>query len=243
MRNRFFPLHDTAPGVSRSLRLALCGAAVCAAFAATSARAADDDEPSESFGQGIIKSIVRGVGGTTVDDSGIDYRERSPLVIPPRVELRAPEGERPNTAPNWPKDPDVAERQARREAARKRNTRDAQAESRDASRILSPSELSPQGAGRVSANRDSVIPGATTSNPILSPSELGYSGGFFGLFQSKKAEAERFTGEPARESLVQPPVGYQTPSANYAYGSGGAPGSFTPNYQPPPNPVTDNVRR
>ena len=31
-----------------------------------------------------------------------------------------------------------------------------------------------------------------------------------------------FTGEPTRESLTQPPPGYQTPSSGYAYGITGA---------------------
>lgn len=227
-------------GSRRALRLALCALAVCT-IAARPAFAADDDEEedSQTFSQKIIGSVIRGIGGTNVENSGIDYRERSPLVIPPKVELRAPESGRQATPSNWPKDPDVAERLARKEAARKRGgtTRDALAESRDASRILLPSELAGQPVSR-SSSRDSVIPGATTTNPILSPSELGYNNSLFGLFKSKPAEAEKFTGEPSRESLTQPPVGYQTPSPNYAYGTGLAPGAFTPNYQPPPNPVT-----
>ena len=35
-----------------------------------------------------------------------------------------------------------------------------------------------------------------------------------------KAETAPFKGEPTRESLTQPPSGYQTPSSNYAYGTG-----------------------
>jgi len=34
-------------------------------------------------------------------------------------------------------------------------------------------------------------------------------------------ESKQFKQEPPRESLVQPPSGYQTPSPNYAYGTGG----------------------
>ena len=232
------------PGSRRALRLALCALAICTIAAQPALAADDDEEEPVSFEQGIIRNLLRGIGATNLDNGGIDYRERSPLVIPPKVELRAPETQRQVTAPNWPKDPDVAERQARKEAARKKGgaTRDALAESREASRILLPSELAGQPVSR-SSSRDSVIPGATTTNPILSPSELGYNGSVFGLFKSKPAEAEKFTGEPTRESLTQPPVGYQTPSPSYAYGSGGPPGSFTPNFQPAPNPVTDNGRR
>ncbi|OQW60962.1 MAG: hypothetical protein A4S14_18205 [Proteobacteria bacterium SG_bin9] len=232
-------------GLDRSLRLTLCSVAVLVAFSGAAKAADDDDEPdNQSFGQKIIGNIMRGIGGTTIDNSNIEYRERSPLVIPPKVELRAPEQQRPNTSPNWPKDPDVAERQARREAQKKRGgtTRDATLESVEASRILAPSELAGQPVSR-SSSRDSVIPGATNANPILSPSELGYKGGLFGMFSSKKdLEAEKFKGEPTRESLTQPPVGYQTPSPNFAYGTGGPPGAFTPNYQPPPNPIDGRPR-
>jgi len=231
-------------GLDRSLRLALCSVAVLAAFNVAAKAADDDEDDGQSFGQKIIGTVIRGIGGTSLDGSNIEYRERSPLVIPPKVELRAPESGKQATPSNWPKDPDVAERQARREAAKKRGgaTRDATQETREASRVLSPSELAGQPVTR-SASRDSVIPGATNTNPILSPSELGYTGGMFGgMFSKKDPEAEKFKGEPTRESLTQPPAGYQTPSPNFAYGTGGAPGSFTPNYQPPPNPIDGKPR-
>lgn len=235
-------VHNIRRRPRRALRLALCALAVCTIAAQPAFAADDDEEDNQSFSQRIIGSVIRGIGGTNLENGGIEYRERSPLVIPPKVELRAPETQRQITAPNWPKDPDVIERQARREAARKKGgtTRDATLETREAARILLPSELAGQPVTR-STSRDSVIPGATSNNPILSPSELGYNGGFFGLFSSKKAEAERFTGEPSRESLTQPPVGYQTPSPNFAYGTGAS--ALQPNYQPPPNPVLDTGRR
>jgi hypothetical protein len=58
------------------------------------------------------------------------------------------------------------------------------------------------------------------ANP-LSPSQLGFDGSLFGLLKGgSKTETKEFKEEPARESLVQPPPGYQTPSPNYAYGTG-----------------------
>ena len=41
-----------------------------------------------------------------------------------------------------------------------------------------------------------------------------------GLFGGNKSETAPFKGEPTRESLTQPPPGYQTPSSNFAYGTG-----------------------
>ena len=40
------------------------------------------------------------------------------------------------------------------------------------------------------------------------------------MFGGSKTETAPFKGEPTRESLTQPPPGYQTPSPNYAYGTG-----------------------
>lgn len=56
---------------------------------------------------------------------------------------------------------------------------------------------------------------------MMMPSDLGYVGGIFSdPFSSKKQEAAKFDKEPDRDELTQPPVGYQTPSPNYAYGVG-----------------------
>jgi hypothetical protein len=41
-----------------------------------------------------------------------------------------------------------------------------------------------------------------------------------GMFKGNKSETAEFKGEPTRESLTQPPAGYQTPSPNFAYGTG-----------------------
>ncbi|MCK7475246.1 MAG: hypothetical protein MZV49_21040 [Rhodopseudomonas palustris] len=55
---------------------------------------------------------------------------------------------------------------------------------------------------------------------MLSPSQLGFNGSLWNVFSSNKAETMTFTGEPTRETLAQPPTGYQTPSPDYAYGTG-----------------------
>ena len=49
---------------------------------------------------------------------------------------------------------------------------------------------------------------------------LGVDGRFGSIFGGKDTEAAQFKGEPTRESLTQPPSGYQTPSPNFAYGTG-----------------------
>jgi hypothetical protein len=91
----------------------------------------------------------------------------------------------------------------------------------EASRILKPSELAQKGTGRSSGADTNDQPGGNPgTNAILSPSQLGYTGGFSGLFGGNKAETAPFKGEPTRDSLTQPPSGYQTPSSSFAYGTG-----------------------
>ena len=202
---------------SRGLRLAAVALGIGLVMGVGAARAQDDDEDDKTFEEKIIEGIMAGVGGTNMENRGIDYRERSPLVVPPKLDLPRPESAKGEiTDPNWPKDPDDARRKAAI-AARKKSKPDPI----EASRILTPSELN---AGRTApqtrANNDPVQPGNSFNNPILSPSQLGYTGGFSGMFGGNKSESVPFKGEPTRESLTQPPAGYQTPSPNFAYGTG-----------------------
>src|SRR5690606_21278083 len=88
-------------------------------------------------------------------------------------------------------------------------------------RPLMPSELA---VGRTRptsrSSNEPLQPGATT-NPMLSPAQLGYTGNIFGtMFGGNKAESAQFKGEPTRETLTQPPVGYQVPSITHAHGTG-----------------------
>lgn len=202
---------------SRALRLAVVALGIGLVMTVGAARAQDDDDDGKTFEEKVIEGIMAGVGGTNMENRGIDYRERSPLVVPPRIDLPPPAtaATEPKAA-NWPKDPDEAKRKAAI-AARKKSKPDPL----EASRILSPSELN---AARTTpserTSNDPVQPGNSFNNPILSPSQLGYTGGFSGLFGGNKAETAPFKGEPTRESLTQPPSGYQTPSPNFAYGTG-----------------------
>jgi hypothetical protein len=184
------------------------------------ARAGDDDEDDKTFEEKVIEGIMRGMGATNMDNSSIEYRERSPLVVPPKLDLPPPaSAAAEKTAPNWPKDPDEARRKAAI-AARKKSKPDPI----EASRILTPSELDVGKTGtRTPANAgDSSLPGDPGANAILSPSALGFNGfgGISTMFGGNKAETAPFKGEPTRDSLIQPPPGYQTPSPNFAYGTG-----------------------
>jgi hypothetical protein len=209
-------VRNSSRGTRRVLRLAIVAAGVGLVMTAGAARAQDDDEDDKTFEEKIIEGIMAGIGGTNMENRGIEYRERSPLVVPPRLDLPPPETVKGEIKdPNWPKDPDEARRKAAIKARKK-----AKPDPIEASRILTPSELNAaKTAPEARTNNDPVQPGVS-NNPILSPSQLGYTGGFAGLFGGNKVETAPFKGEPARESLTQPPSGYQTPSPNFAYGTG-----------------------
>lgn len=67
-----------------------------------------------------MKNLLGNIGIIPKDPPKIEYRERAPLVLPPKMELRPPvdPGAVEARAPNWPKDPDVmAARKERREAS------------------------------------------------------------------------------------------------------------------------------
>ena len=217
-------MRDTEAGVwmmqeslKRGLRLAVVVLGVAVVMTAGAARAQDDDEDDKTFEEKIIGNIMAGIGGTNMENRGIEYRERSPLVVPPKLDLPPPESVKSEIKdPNWPKDPD----EKRRKAAIAARKKAAPKNLNEAARPLTPDELN---VGRTAApartNSDPVQPGVT-NNPMLSPSQLGYDGGIFKMFKGNKPESVPFTGEPTRETLTQPPAGYQTPSPDYAYGTG-----------------------
>jgi hypothetical protein len=212
------------PGWTRhARRIAFAGAlglAVLAALHPTRALAQDDDEDDKKSGwnldKKLLNDLMRNLGLRNGNESQIEYRERSPLVIPPSKNLPPPEQAGTGRDAAWPVDPDV---KRKKEAAAKRKDRkgyDPDYEERN----LTPSELNPPGVGR-SAGRPGT-PGSIGDegggNP-MQPSALGYFGGLFSSFGgSSKDEIATFDREPPRNSLTAPPSGYQTPSGAQPYG-------------------------
>lgn len=209
-RNVFSP--TMAPTrLSRAVRIGVTTLGIGMAVGVSVAHAQDDDD-EPTFEQKIIKNIMGGIGATDGTDPGIDYRERSPLVIPPKIDLPPPRSASAEAPANWPKDVDEVERQRVR-AAEKKRVRDP-----NEARPLMPNELAAHRTKHVAAT-EPLNPG--NKGPMMSPSELGFKGNLLGtMFGGTKTESAPFTGEPERESLTQPPPGYQTPSPNFAYGTG-----------------------
>lgn len=218
---RFTRLMTGLP-VTAALGLALATAAV---VAPTTARAGDDDTPGVPIDIQVLRNILTGIGLQDPNAPTIDYQERSPLVIPPDNALPPPV--KPGAAvannPNWPKDPDVVRAKLARERDKDRDSWDEMLHERNP---LRPDEINPKGVRSRTAQRDS----GPQEDPYtsgqgyfrLTPSELGYKGGLFSnIFGSKNEdETAKFTGEPTRTSLTDPPPGYQTPSPDQPYGVG-----------------------
>jgi hypothetical protein len=184
------------------------------------ARAADDDEPA--WDTKILRGILEGIG-LQRDEKVINYQERAPLVIPPSKTLPPPERSDAAIAnnPAWPKDPDVL--RAKEDAARDRVIVRAGESFDKESRPLRGNDMTPGAkpgtAKRVARSTQTAGSSSDSeTNQRLAPSQLGYSGGLFGMFSSKDDESARFTGEPPRASLTEPPPGYQTPSPDQPYG-------------------------
>jgi hypothetical protein len=210
--------------VGRSLLVrATLGAAVAAAVlcANSAVRAGDDDEDGAS----VVNRLMQSLGIKSAPDhswDGINYSERSPLVVPPTRDLPPPvSGSSPPVA-NWPKDP-VEQRAKTEKDDRARYQKDNVLESQ---RPLSPGELNVPGASRSS---DQGSPGASADAGYGDPRgtsvdqrDQGAKKGMFSSFSNmfKKEEYATFTGEPARETLTDPPPGYLTPSADQPYGFG-----------------------
>src|SRR5215472_18760439 len=83
-------LQPSPRALSGALRLSAVALGIGLLVTSGVARAQDDDEDDKTFEEKIIEGIMKGVGATNMDNSGIDYRERSPLVVPPKIDLPPP---------------------------------------------------------------------------------------------------------------------------------------------------------
>jgi hypothetical protein len=199
---------------------------------------AADNEPS--WDEKMMRGIMDGLGLKRDGEEGINYRERAPLVIPSSRDLAPPEQSDAATSnPAWPKDPDVERRKAETAMEKNRNISDEREREQNP---LRPDQLTPGGRGkkRQAARPDDgyQAPASGFGSQVM-PSELGYKGGLFGtMFDSKKEEQAKFTGEPTRNSLTEPPPGYQTPSPDQPYGlaKGAAPSKAYNDYLDRPDP-------
>jgi hypothetical protein len=198
-------VRNSSRAPARALRLAVVALGIGLVMSAGAARAQSaEEEDDKTFEEKLMDGIMAGIGGTNMENRGIEYRERSPLVVPPKLDLPPPVATSTEVKDaNWPKDPDIAKRKAAIKARKKENK-----DPMEASRVLSPSELNAaKTLTPARTNNDPVQPGIDDKNPILSPSALGFDGRFSNLFGGSKAEIAPFKGEPTRDSPDPAPAG------------------------------------
>jgi hypothetical protein len=209
--------------VSTRLRLGLMACACGVLLALGSAMSAQAqtqavEEEEDTFEQSIIKNILGGMG-VDVGRPGIDYRERSPLVIPPTLDLPPPASAGLAASnPAWPREPVQQKKAVKRTHAR------ATSEDPGTNAAMTPEEMrlgtNPRAARTVDPRQTNATNDLETGRP-LTPGEMK-SGSIFtwGNLMGSNRETATFTGEPTRGSLTQPPPGYQTPSTNQPYAAG-----------------------
>ena len=88
-------------------------AAACALAVGVTAPAQAQDDATEgnsiwNLEQRVWGGIVRGLGLRDPNTPVIDYRERSPLVVPPTRDLPPPQAKAAPKNPAWPNDPDIS---------------------------------------------------------------------------------------------------------------------------------------
>jgi hypothetical protein len=188
--------------------VAACG---CLAVLALTTPALAQDDEDAPFEMRLFRGIFG--GGSK---PAIDYRERSPLVIPPSTELPAPDGTTASAGtPNWPNDPDVA----RRRQAKNSSPLSASDEFERDQRPIAPGEMR---RGRVRQSARSTEPVRTPSDGEmirpLTPQQLGETKSVLGFFRGSGSDKpEAFAGEPDRARMIDPPAGYRTPAPTQPY--------------------------
>jgi hypothetical protein len=188
-----------------ALRLSAAGLPAIALSLALAAATA----PSPAMAQegSLTGGIMTLLGITAPQGPEIEYRERPPLVVPPRSTLPSPqEREEARARANWPNDPD----RERRRAARADDN--IPATEREKYRLN-------QGSGRLSGRELAAGRGGTGGGPRMaapsdnSPDELYWTP----MRQMREADARRAAQqverplgeEPPRRYLTEPPRGFR----------------------------------
>ena len=194
--------------------------AVVIGCAGSFAQAADDDD-DELLDIKIFRGILKGLGLRKDEPTGIEYRERSPLVLPHQQGIAA------------------AGSRCHRQEGRRLAGRSRHQAGQDAQGGGAQTQGFPGGRGRQTAAAEPVWemrPPAKGGKAGEAPGKSAEAVGRaqhqcrIGLqgphrpcsarFWAPKEEYIPFTGEPPRSSLIEPPPGYRTPSPTQPYGVG-----------------------
>lgn len=181
--------------ISLAVLLVAAGAGL---LTAAPALALDDGQ------EGLFDSIMGAVGVGSKSTPDIEYKDRAPLVLPPKMALRQPLPAGARRAATWPVDPDVVRRAREAEEGK---TITSLTSDRFRGRPSTKEELL---AGRGAAPADAGPVPATCAGSRsrdcmwVRPDILRSQG----ILKEEKAVVAVGT-EPPRKYLVEPPAGYR----------------------------------
>jgi hypothetical protein len=196
------------------MRHAICAATLAlavvgpAGHAWAQAAAATPDEDLDDHilnaDKRLLDAILKPFGLGSSSGADINYRERSPLVVPQNRDLPPP-GKAARSA-DWPVDPVVTER--RKQVAADRRFNPSGKAQYDASRPISGT----------AENWKTGDTGSWADPPKPRQEPDFFKMLFSGALQGTWEETAKFEGERPRASLAEPPPGYLTPSPAAPYG-------------------------
>lgn len=176
------------------------------AWAQAQTKVEDDDDIEDHIlnaDKRLLNSILVPLGLGSPNGPAIEYRERSPLVVPKGRDLPPPGKAARNG--DWPVEPEVkAKRQA---AALRKAGKDPD--------IVDPAKP----ISGTAENNKTGYTGTWAPEPGKDKQDPGFFTMLFkGQLGGSWTETGKFEGEPPRTSLVDPPPGYLTPSPVAPYG-------------------------
>ncbi|MFY8040197.1 MAG: hypothetical protein ACOVN4_11100 [Bosea sp. (in: a-proteobacteria)] len=152
-------------------------------------------------GDPLLSSVLSTLGLTAPDKPDINYRDRPPLVVPPRSTLPPPqEGRR--SAGNWPNDPDSAENRRARSAAAAADM-ETRIRRNDTGSRIDGADMNRRGGRAVAAN-----PASSGSETYQFLDVMAQDA----RRASQTAEVPVGT-EPPRRFLTEPPTGLRASTA------------------------------
>lgn len=162
----------------------------------------------------LMRQMLGNLGILPDERDPIDYKERPGLVVPKELsKLPPPETQGAKNDPRWPKDPDVAEREARRYQRENPGYISPSADSTNGAR-LSPAELAKARTGRDTTNWNGYN-FSDKGGVRLSVQEMA-------AHRSTDEPTYPPGTEPPRKYLTDPPTGTRIPSAAAPMGRGRA---------------------
>ncbi|MBV9076610.1 MAG: hypothetical protein JO048_03895 [Methylobacteriaceae bacterium] len=152
----------------------------------------------------LMKDLLGTMGIIPKERETIRYRERAPLVLPPKMDLRppAPPESYASSNPQWPRDPDVVARQRRSAESRVPVTDSETRRMSERSARLSVDEMR---AGRDPDADTAPIPGTHRGD---SPRDVLMNNTAPERSESTKTAAATDT----RRTLTDPPTGFRKPT-------------------------------